>query len=91
MTLSFYYRGVYKVNIEAVLIKGCSYFGQQTNKEVSTMLALSPGSSQFLCNIENWVELGDKASTHLHVVLHVTVFYKTRHMGLAHNWHNQRF
>ena len=34
------------------------------------MLALSSGSSQFLCNIENWVELGDKASTHLHIVLY---------------------
>ena len=28
-------RGVYKVDIKAILIMGCSYFGQQTNKEVS--------------------------------------------------------
>lgn len=31
------YSGVYKVDIEAVLITGCSYFGQQTNKEVIFM------------------------------------------------------
>ena len=53
--------GVYKVDIEAVLIMGCSYFGQQTNKEVILVIMI-----HIYCQFQFAVSFV-KSSTMLHV------------------------